>query len=210
MIIRQASLILKNMDEDRVVIGKIMGGDVDAFEVLLRKYSPRVFSMVGHKVPVSDVEAVAQDVFLSAFRSLGSYEAVQPFENWLSRIIRRRCCDYWRNRERSDRVESASMDDPDCPWMERTLAGLSHSVLHQENARQDAMERVRRGLWELDPEDRVLIESVYFEQVPLKEVAATFAWSMVKTKVRAHRARKKLRLIMESIFQSGGMNENHE
>lgn len=80
-------------DEDGTAIRQVLAGEVDRFEVLLRKYSDRVFSMVGRKVPAGDVAAVAQEVFVSAFRSLGSFEAVQPFEHWLARIVRRRCCD---------------------------------------------------------------------------------------------------------------------
>jgi len=197
-----ASLTFVDMNEDQAVIGKIMGGNVDAFEGLLRKYSTKVFSMVGRKVPREDVETVAQDVFLSAFRSLGTYEAIQPFENWLARIARRRCCDYWRDRQRRNAVESGSMDDLDCQWVEKALSGVSRDRQEQEAVRQDTADVLQRALARLDAEDRTLMESVYFEDVPLKEVAATLEWSLVKTKVRAHRARKKLRLIIEALFRN--------
>jgi len=184
------------------VIKKVMDGAVNDFEVLLRKYSPKVFAMLGHKVPQEDIEAVAQEVFLSAFRSLGTYEALQPFENWLARIVRRRCCDYWRERERHSKVESTSMDGPANPWMDHALAGLAHDSGHQESARSEVADQVHRALGGLNAEDRALIEGIYFEEVPLKEMATTWGWSLVKTKVRAHRARKKLRAIMETMSKS--------
>ena len=187
-------------DEDQAVIHRIMEGAIDDFEVLLRKYSPKVFAMVGHKVPAEDVGAVAQDVFMSAYRSVGTYEAQQPFEHWLARIARRRCCDYWRERERQNKITATSMDAAETPWLARALYDLAHHSSHQENMRQATAERVQQALEGLDAEDRSLIEGIYFEDVPLKEMASTLGWSLVKTKVRAHRARNKLRIIMETIF----------
>lgn len=195
-----ASFTFRSIDDDLAVIKQIMEGDVDAFEGLLRKYNHRVFSLVGRKVPAEDVEAVAQDVFLSAFRSLGTYEDMQPFEHWLARIVRRRCCDYWRERERRNKVETVSMDAPDYSSMSYVLSGLSHELSHQDDARESTAERIHRVLGRLDAEDRALLEGVYFEDVALKEMSAMLGWSLVKTKVRAHRARKKLRVLLESMF----------
>jgi DNA-directed RNA polymerase specialized sigma24 family protein len=57
-------------------------------------------------------------------------------------------------------------------------------------------------LGQLSPEDRTLIESVYIEGMLLREVAAALEWSIIKTKVRAMRARRKMRLLLESIGES--------
>ena len=195
-----ASFTLRIMDDDVAVIKRVMEGDVDAFEVLLRKYDRQVFSLVGRKVPAEDVEMVAQDVFLSAFRSLGTYEAIQPFEHWLARIVRRRCCDYWRERERRNKVDTVSMDVPDRSSTDHVLSGLAHESGHQEDVRKDQSERVYRVLGELNAEDRALIEGMYFEDVALKDMSAVLGWSLVKTKVRAHRARKKLRVLLDKMF----------
>jgi RNA polymerase sigma-70 factor (ECF subfamily) len=195
-------LALTNREDDLDVIKRVMAGEVDNFEVLLRKYSPRVFAMVGHKVPMEEVEPVAQEIFLSAFRSLGTYEALQPFEHWLARIVRRRCCDFWRERERHQKVESISMDGPDQPWLDYALAGLAHESSHQKDVTEESAERIRQALAKMDAEDRALIEGIYFEEATMKEMAATLDWSLVKTKVRAHRARKKLRVILEKLFKN--------
>lgn len=189
--------------DDRLLIQRVLAGEVDAFEGVLRKHSPRILSLVGRKVPAGDVEAVAQEVFLSAFRSLGSYEATQPLEHWLARIVRRRCCDYWRERERQGRVESVCLDAPDHAGLGLEVSGGSFRQASGEAGRQDAAEALHRALGRLNAEDRALMEAVYFEEVPLKEMAVTLGWSLVKTKVRAHRARNALRTILESHFRSG-------
>jgi RNA polymerase sigma-70 factor, ECF subfamily len=188
------------MDEDLIIIKKILSGDVDSFEVLLRKYSQKVFGIVGRKVPVEDVETVAQDVFLSAFRSLGTYKAKQPFEHWLSRIVRRRCCDYWRDDERRNNVICLGIDEQHSNWLDHALSDLQQHELKRECEKKEAVEVLQIALGKLSAEDREMIESVYFEDIPLKEVAETFEWSVMKAKVRAHRARKKLRIVIEDIL----------
>ena len=82
------------------------------------------------------------------------------------------------------------------------MSGAADQSGRQEDARQDAAELVQRALAALDAEDRALMEGFYFEDVPLKEMSATLGWSLVKTKVRAHRARRKLRTIIQAILTS--------
>jgi RNA polymerase sigma-70 factor, ECF subfamily len=181
------------MDEDMIAIRRTLEGDANAFEVLLRKYTPAIFPLVGRKIPATDVAGVVQDVFVSAFRSLRTYESKQPFDHWLARIARRRCCDYWRERERLNSREGGSLDDPGRQWLDNVGTMLSREALNEAGARADAAEVVQRLLGELDAEDRALMEGIYFEDVSFKEMAAALGWTVVKAKVRAHRARNKLR-----------------
>ncbi len=188
------------MGEDAGVIRAVLDGDVDAFAILVRRYSQRVFEVVGRRVPANDLESVAQAVFVSAFRSLSMYEPRQPIEHWLLRIARRRCCDYWRDRRRRHELPEARLSDDQRKWLERVSARLRWDEFERECQRQEAAEVVHKALAKLDPKDRVLVECMYFEELPLKEVAATLDWSLSKAKVRAFRTRKKLRQIVEHLL----------
>jgi len=201
--VRAAALATERNDrmgEDAGIIRAVLDGDVDAFAVLVRRYSQRVFEVVGRRVPANDLECVAQAAFVSAFRSLGMYEPGQLFEHWLLRIARRRCCDYWRDRRRRHELPEAGLSDDQRQWLERVSAGLRWDEFERECQREEAVEVVHKALAELDPENRVLVECIYFEELPLKEVAATLEWSLSKVKVRAFRARKKLRQIIERLL----------
>ena len=149
---------------------------------------------------MNDVEFVAQDVFVSAFRSLNMYKPRQPFEHWLLRIARRRCYDYWRQRQRRHEMPSTCLSEEQFQWLDCVSVGLSREVFERECEREEAAEVVHRALARLSPEDRVLVECMYFEELPIKEVAATLGWSLSKAKVRAFRARKKLRQIVERLL----------
>ncbi len=187
------------MAGDLQVVRQVIAGDVDAFEVLLRRYSRAVFAVVARRVPADEVESVAQETFISAFQSLALYEPDQPFVRWLLRIARRRCYDYWRRRGRLHETPAASLSSEQMQQLEEAGAARSQEKYQKAHDQQDAGELVQRALAGLDPEDRLLIESIYFEELPLKEVAATLDWSLAKTKVRAFRARRKLREHIEKL-----------
>ncbi len=66
-----------------------LGGDVEAFGELVEEFQGPVrgfVAMLG--VPADANEDVAQDVFIEAFRSLGTYDAGYPFDGWLRGIAR--------------------------------------------------------------------------------------------------------------------------
>ena len=189
-------------ESDLHVITRVIGGDHEAFAVLLSRHGDRVFRIVARRVPVEDVQSVAQEVFVAAFRSLRTYEGIQPLENWLARIARRRCCDYWRNQECRVPTAAAPMEGDQRAWLEQVGSDLSVEAFERECERKEAVEIMQAALSHLEAEDRALIESMYFEDVPLREIAATFGWSLAKVKVRAYRVRKRLRKVIERMWES--------
>ena len=146
-----------------------------------------------------DIETVAQEVFVGAFRSLRTYGGRQPLENWLARIARRRCCDYWRDQERHAGTVTAPPEKDQQAWLEHVSSGLSAEAFERECEHKEAAETVQAALAKLDADDRALMESIYFEDLPLKEVAATFGWSLAKVKVQAFRVRKHMQAILERM-----------
>jgi RNA polymerase sigma-70 factor (ECF subfamily) len=189
-------------ESDLRVVEQVVQGDVDAFEILLRRHSRAVFATVARRVPADAVESVAQEAFVSAFRSLHLYEPDQPFIRWLLRIARRRCYDYWRQRHRSHEIPSTSLSPEQAQQLE-DAAARSQETPGRAYEQKETKELVQRALNGLSPEDRVLVECIYFEELPLKEVAATLDWSLAKVKVRAFRARRKLRELIEQLTAGG-------
>jgi RNA polymerase sigma-70 factor, ECF subfamily len=91
---------------DNEIIQHVLSGQSRAFEILLERYAPVVFGIVGRHVPQAQVEDVAQEVFIRAYRSLSSYTGQSQFNRWLSKIAVRSCCDYWRSHRAREIPES--------------------------------------------------------------------------------------------------------
>jgi RNA polymerase sigma-70 factor (ECF subfamily) len=184
-----------------MLVQGVIAGDVDQFETLLRRHSAGVARIVARRIPAQDVEVVSQEVFVTAFQSLGTYEGRQPFEHWLARIARRRSCDYWRERERRNATVNSPLAVDDCAWIELAADEFASRKYHKECRRAEIADLIRVSLASLDAESRALMESIYFEEVPLREVAATFGWSLAKVKVKAYRIRRHLRARLESLLK---------
>lgn len=131
-------------------------------------------------------EELVQDVFVEAYFSLKSYRGKAPLLHWLRKIGVRVGYRYWK--EQAKRKASVPLRDFDVIETEETDAvdpSAAAEVLHALLAR-------------LPQADRVVLTLMYFEQCSTKEIAARMGWSRAMVKMRAFRARKKLRTIAES------------
>jgi len=184
---------------DAQIIEAVLGGDTEAFGLLVERHREHVFRIVGRRVPRQEVEAVAQDVFVRAFTSLPGFAGRSPFEWWLSRIAVLTCHDFWRRSYRSREAPMSSLGEEHREWLRKTLADESGSSSERSEERLVARDLVMRALDELSPPDRAVIELVHLEERPVAEAAALLGWSRVNVKVRAHRARRKLQGVIERL-----------
>ena len=87
------------MDDDDA-IAAVLGGDVDAFEALVKRYERPVFAIVRGHGADGEAEDIAQDVFLKAYRALRSFDPRRGrFASWLYAIARNCCRDLGRRRQ---------------------------------------------------------------------------------------------------------------
>jgi RNA polymerase sigma-70 factor (ECF subfamily) len=181
-------------------IKRILGGRREEFGILVEKYREKVFAVTAKRIPRDDIEDVAQEAFIRIFRGLAGYAPIKPFENWLTTITLRCCCDYWRVAGR--RQERTAPDPEQIDWLERIQAAMSEEAFRALSFRHEAEELLSVTMDRLNAEDRTLIELVYWEDRPLAEAAEVLEWGLVKTKVRLMRARRKLRKIIADLTGS--------
>jgi RNA polymerase sigma-70 factor, ECF subfamily len=187
--------------DDQEIIHRVVSGEVDAFEVLLRRYRSLVFGIVVRHVPHGSVEDVAQDVFVRVYQSLAGFSARSPFRNWLATIAVRSCCDFWRNRERSREVPLSTLTEDHQTWLDGVLACRSREAFLEQTDREEGKEVLHHALERISAEDRMVLSLVHLQGLPVKEAAELMGWSVVKTKVRAHRARREMRKIIAELME---------
>ena len=187
--------------EDQKIISRVVSGEIDAFEVLLRRYRSVVFGIAARHVPHGNIEDVAQDVFVRVYQSLPSYSGRSPFRHWLATIAVRTCCDFWRNRERHREVPLSALTEEHQKWLDEVLACRSQEAFFEQASREEAKEVLHYALERISAEDRMVLSLVHLEGLPVKEAADLLGWSVVKTKVRAHRARREMRNIIADLME---------
>jgi RNA polymerase sigma-70 factor (ECF subfamily) len=81
------------MDEDQDAIRRVLDGDVESFRLLVRRYERPLHRLIRNLVlDAHDGEDIAQEVFLTAYYRLSSYDPVHgAFSTWLLTIARNKC-----------------------------------------------------------------------------------------------------------------------
>ncbi len=164
--------------QEKDLIASSLQGDGQAFADLVRRHEKRVFRLVGRFFRKrADVEDVAQETFLTAWRKLATYKARAPFEHWLTRVCLN-CC-YAQLRK-----------------VRRPTEPLHESMSVREEDPTLGVE-IERMLAPLAAADRFVLLMLYGEGWSVAEIAQRLGWTQVNVKVRAHRAKKRLRALLE-------------
>ena len=174
-------------------IAAVLRGETTRFEELVQKYSPRVFATARRYARrESEVEDIAQEVWLKAFQKLSSYRGDAPFEHWLMRLAVRTCYDALRVHQRSREATFTDLTEPENDWLARFAAQPESTSEHADAARQ----LIGRLLDQLSPPARLVITLLEIEDRSVKEIAALTGWSVPLVKVRAFRARAEMRRLL--------------
>jgi RNA polymerase sigma-70 factor, ECF subfamily len=190
-----------NEQLDVDIISRVIEGDVNAFEVLIARYRSLVFGILLKHVPPDRAEEVAQDTFVEAFRSLGSFSSRSPFKHWLSKIAVRCCYNFWREQYGNKEIPASSFSEDAGKWLDDVLAADSREAFEREAASNDAAEVLAYAMDKLSAEDRMVLTLVHLDGYSVKEAANLLGWSLVLVKVRAHRSRNKLRKIISELLE---------
>src|SRR5258708_20926782 len=96
------------------LIAAVLQGDAGSFEPLVQKYSPRVFATARRYARrESEVEDIAQEVWVKAFQKLASFRGEAPFEHWLMRLAVRTCYDFLRGHQRRRVLSFSHLNQPE-------------------------------------------------------------------------------------------------
>jgi RNA polymerase sigma-70 factor (ECF subfamily) len=188
--------------KDAEVVRQVIDGDVNAFESLLRKYENHVLTIVKRHVPYYEIEETAQEVFVRAYQALPNFEKTGGFKQWLSTIAVRTCYDFWRKRYRSRELPMSDLSDNHRDWLGNTLSNQSDQSFRERGRQKEARELLDWALSKLAPKDRMALELVYLEGLPLKEAADLLHWSVANVKVRSFRSRKKLEKVLAGLISA--------
>ncbi len=188
---------------DQVVIAQVLEGETQAFELLIERYKAMVGAIVAGKVPRDQAPEVAHEVFIRAFESLGRYRPLKPFGHWLSTLAVRTCHDYWRRTYGNREVPVAALSEQQQAHLESQAAREGAEDASSDQERFETWEMLDWALGHLSPGDRLVLTLVHLEGHSVTEAAALLGWSAVNVKVRAHRARQKMRKVIMAAMQEG-------
>lgn len=180
---------------DKDLIAEVLEGSAESFEPLVVKYQSRIFALARRYARREDeVEDIVQTVFLKAYSKLSSYRGDAPFEHWLMRTATYTCYDFLRKHQRNREWNASDLSEEENDWFENI--GEESTA---ETNREAASTLVNKLLEGLKPEDRHIITLLELEHQTVKEIAELTGLSESNVKVKAHRAREKMRSALARI-----------
>ena len=170
---------------DEYYIKEILKGDSGMFSPLVQKYSHLAFSLSMKLLNQrEDAEEVAQDSFVKAYNSLGSFHSNSTFKTWLFRIVYNTSISKLRTRRNSEvKIEDINISDAEIQATENTIDQLNI---------KERQKYLQAGLGRLNQEDQTLLKMYYFDDLSIDEVSLITDLSVSNVKVKIHRSRKKL------------------
>ena len=189
--------------------------DEEAARALVRGLYPLVIKIVRAHLPRrTDEEDLAQMVFGRVFAHLGQYSGGVPIEHWVSRIAVNCCWNALRAERRRPELRVADLTEQEAEVVEKVLTAEVEAGPAEQVAARDLVSRL---LGTLSPADRLLLQRLDFEGRSVEEVRRETGWSTSLIKVRAFRARRRLRRVyagLERAMTHGsstpGVAEGHE
>ncbi len=169
---------------DELLIEEIRSGSKLAFGLLMKRYERLVYRICfGHVSNTDAAMDVTQNVFLKAYRGLGSLKEAGAFKAWLLRIAFNESVT-WLRQHRNDRLtdELTELNSPQL-----------HAVQESEVSRIDEQTLIRQELERLSDRQRLAISLRYFEGSSLREIASVLECTEGSVKSILFRSLEKIR-----------------
>jgi RNA polymerase sigma-70 factor, ECF subfamily len=188
-------------DDDRKLVGRCQQGDPLAFEELVQKYQQTIFNLAYHYLGFrSDVEDVAQKIFIKIYFSLPKFDLARPFFPWLYRIAINQCYDELRRIRRQKTHTFSELSLEETSSVEK-LISQNESAPISDDDRQEMQALLRKMLNQLPDQQRLAVVLRDLEAIPYSEIAGILKCTEQAARLKVFRARSRLKTLVERALQ---------
>jgi len=187
------------IEVERRLVERLKRRDEAAFNVFMRTYKDRVFSLVlrmlNHR---AEAEDLTQEIFITVFRTIDSFRGDARLGTWLYRVAINHCKNRVKSLDRRARKKSTEIDD--APEVEVSRGGPVTARVDRPDEATEGVElqdKIHAALAALDDDHRELIILRDVEGLAYEEIVQITGLPDGTVKSRLHRARAALRDALE-------------
>ncbi|MGC6431055.1 MAG: RNA polymerase sigma factor [Jejuia sp.] len=191
---KMSSIREMTIKDDQIIINQILEGNPQAFSLLVDRYKNLVFNltlrMMKHQ---EEAEEVAQDVFIKVVKSLPKFKGDAKLSTWIYKIAYNACLDALKKSSR--KYQEISIDK---------YEGYDISVIDnafEKLAKEEREDAIKWCIQQLSSEDSSILSLYYFEELSLDEISKVIGLKPNNIKVKLHRARKRLAVVMKQRLE---------
>lgn len=188
------------MAEDDVsheLVAAALREDEAAARELVRRLYPLVARLVrAHRPARAAEEDLCQMIFIKIMQKLAQYSAKAPFEHWVSRIAVNTCLNQIAAEKARPELREADLSEEQAAVIRNLAATTDDLAPDQSFASRQLVEHLMKAL---KPAERLVIDLLYLQQRSVVEIHRLTGWSGALVKVRALRARQKMKQILSNL-----------
>jgi RNA polymerase sigma-70 factor (ECF subfamily) len=175
----------------RVLVAAALHHDDDAARELVRRLYPVVAKMVrAHRPRRTSEEDLCQMIFIKIFQKLSQFSGNVPLEHWVSRVAINTCLNQIAAEKARPELRHADLSEEE----QAVVANLAASSDELAPDKQiSARQLVEHLLDCLQSVERLVIDLLYLQERSVAEIQKITGWSAARVKVRAFRARQKMK-----------------
>lgn len=172
--------------QDNEWITQVLGGDREAFGLIVRAYHRRLYYyVVGKVADGAEAEDIVQKTFVSAFASLMAYDQQRPLLDWLRGIALNHCRNEWRQQARRARLQERLLETRRAEWHLELLDGPDADDVQRLAALRLCLER-------LDAPEQKAVHLRFVEEQPLQAIGAAVGKTGEAARLYLFRIRTRL------------------
>ncbi len=171
--------------------------DDEAARELVRCLYPLVAKLVRAHRPVRSAEEdLCQMIFIKVMQKLAQYSGKVPIEHWVSRIAINTCINQIQAEKARPELREADLSEEQAAVVRNLAATSDELAPDQSFASRQLVEHLMSVL---KPAERLVIDLLYLQQRTVTEIQTLTGWTGALVKVRAFRARQRMKKLMATI-----------
>ena len=175
--------------------------DEAAARDLVRELYPMVLRLVRRHLPRRTAEEdLCQMIFIKLFQNLDQYSGAAPFEHWVSRVAVNTCLNQLASEKSRPELRWADLSEDEAAVLENLKEHAAPDAVREDMASREVVEKL---LGALSPHDRLVVNLLHIEGHSIQEIKTLTGWSTALVKVRAFRARRRLKTIFNQLLAEG-------
>ncbi|MBA3608940.1 MAG: sigma-70 family RNA polymerase sigma factor, partial [Chthoniobacterales bacterium] len=175
--------------------------DESAAREIVRRLYPLVLKLVrSHRPRRTAEEDLCQMIFIKIFQKLDQFSGKVPLEHWVSRIAVNTCINQIQAERVRPELRQADLSEEEVAVIQNLAATADELGPDRAFAARDLVERL---LAALKPAERLVIDLFYLQERSVTEIQTLTGWGASLVKVRAFRARQKMRRQLDQFTAEG-------
>jgi RNA polymerase sigma factor (sigma-70 family) len=183
---------------DIEVIQKIIAGEIELFEIIIRRYNPFLYKTGrSYNYNHDDTQDVMQDTFIDAYASLSKFENRSTFKTWIIKIMLNNC---YKNQQKwsSRNVITSEIDENSTPM----FSNNQHTETNKAVLNRELNFVIETSLQQIPMDYRLVFTLREVNGLSVAETADTLNISEANVKVRLNRAKTMLRKEVEKSYSA--------